>query len=101
MIKTRYLEFQRAYAVGEYETVYNYMSPAYRKDHTVEDFRSSLDCSPEELHPMYSISISGNRATVWPSNSNFTQIFYAGSTLEFEWIDGVWYFTGDCNRFYD
>jgi hypothetical protein len=101
MIRTRYTEFQRAGYVGQYETAYNYMSPAYRKEHSLEDFRYNLYCYPEELHPMHSISISGNKATVWPSNSNFMQVLYAGSTLEFERIDGFWYFTGKCNRYYD
>jgi hypothetical protein len=104
VIDTRYTEFHESYRRKEYETAYSFMSPEYRHRHTIEEFKRDFDFLRGGLgYPLetnHAIRFFGNKAYLLPQNE--WRIFFGSELqLELEEIEGIWYFTGENERYYD
>jgi len=109
-IKARYLQFCPAVYNHWYKEAYTYMTPEYRRTHTLNEFvldeelkfglYNDIDIWGCSLDPKYSIDVSGNQATVWPGRNVFME-WYGGPSYEMEQVDGEWYFTGESEWYVD
>jgi 4-amino-4-deoxy-L-arabinose transferase-like glycosyltransferase len=109
-IEARYLRFCPAVYNHWYKEAYTYMTPEYRRTHTLNEFvldeelksglYNDIDLWGCSLDPKYSIDVSGNQAIVWPGHNAFME-WYGGPSYELERIDGEWYFTGESEWYVD
>lgn len=104
-IDTRYTELYESFNREDYETAYGLMTPKYRELYTLDEFRSEFGFLEGAtwliLHPNRSLKLSDSKAYLYPRNRLTMEILWAGPEFELEKIEGVWYFTGEYEWYYD
>jgi len=109
-IRTQYAQFCVDISEKRYEAAYSHMTPDYRGEHTVDQFKAD-DCIEGNLYPavknfgcdlrpQHHIEVTGNRATMYPLTFEFSEL-YSGLAVELEEADGKWYFTGESHWYSD
>lgn len=94
-IETLYQQFHKALKEERYEAAYSYMSPEYRKTHTLGDFATDVNFSGADwltLHPNHRLTIRGDTATLYPRDQSDRP--WSGPEYTLIKLDGQWFFTG-------
>lgn len=96
-----YHALREAFVSGEYELAFDLMSPDYRQTRTSDEFRSDMSWlqdtnALESVDSIYTVEVKSREEAFFiadPKASYWYRTCY-GISLDFEKIDGKWYFTG-------
>jgi hypothetical protein len=106
-IAARYAQFQSAIADYKYEIAYQYMSPAYRLGHTIEQFKQERGYAADDslgltaLHPNHCLRVNGEQAILYPRDCSGFLTFWTGYAYELVRVNGEWYFSGNYEWYTD
>lgn len=100
-----YQDFISATSQGDYQTAYELMTPEYRQNHSVNDFKDyvtslyEIDVIPDVdsiyAAECYFLCNHGQIVTTPNLDPSYWQRPVTGWLLELEKINGKWYFTGE------
>lgn len=96
MIDIRYSQFHLAMHAKRYEEAYGYMSPAYRKGRSVDQFREDFSFAGDSwlyLDTHRHLRICGSHADLYPGDSR--EFPWSGPIYKFVKADGDWYVDGE------
>ncbi|MEM7534398.1 MAG: hypothetical protein AAF639_19610 [Chloroflexota bacterium] len=105
-IEPRYIKFCEAYKNRDYEEAFDYMTPDYQSQNTIESFRENNNirfafnvdegCHLSRFSTIRQISQKKEHSTfeIWPGDTLMPDNVSDGG-FELIKIDGEWYFTGN------
>ncbi len=101
-IDFRYIQFREVILAGQFEAAYLFMSPVYRRSHSLDQFKDEygkLYLSP--LYPHRFLSVWFRRARLMPEYDRYGPFFQSSLVLEWVKIGGEWYLTGEIAQMLD
>jgi len=101
-IESRYTLWHSALGNARFSDAYAFMSPKYRANHSLQEFRDEFRSSGEswlQLQPGYSLRVHGSGGRLYPLDDGLE----LWNGLDYEWIKvgDIWFLTGNVVHYYD